>query len=237
MSKNQNKGSFEGVLLIDKPQGKTSFSLVSSLRRLFNVQKIGHAGTLDPMATGVMVMLVGKKYTRLSDQFLCSHKEYLAEVTLGITTDSYDAEGSVTDTSPLIPTETEVLEALKQFQGFVQQVPPMFSAKKQQGQKLYDLARKGIEVERPAVEVHLNTVFIQYEYPRVLLRVECSKGTYIRSIAHDLGKLLGCGGHLSALRRTRSGDFHIDNCIDGKLLSGSYEEILPHFANHLKNTP
>lgn len=207
-----------GVLLIDKPKGKTSFSLVGVLRRLLNVQKIGHAGTLDPFATGVMVMLIGKQYTKMSDQLLCADKEYITTALLGIETDSYDCDGQETARSDYIPSIDALKSALETFQGEVFQIPPMFSAKKKNGKKLYELARQGITIDRAPVPVTIYTELIRYDYPYVELRVSCSKGTYIRSIAHDLGQLLGCGAHLSDLRRIRSGSFHIDNCLDGSQL-------------------
>ena len=196
-----------GILLIDKPRNKTSFSLVAALRRLLKVKKIGHAGTLDPFATGIMVLLVGKQYTRLSDQLLCADKEYVAQVRFGIETDSYDCDGEVIKESPIVPSKEELEQVLAFFQGEIEQIPPMFSAKKQKGKKLYELARQGITVDRPSVTISLTTELIRYEYPFADIRVKCSKGTYIRSIAHDLGERLGCFGHLSALRRTRSGSF------------------------------
>lgn len=205
--------AIEGILLVDKPKGISSFSLVQTLRRRLNVKKIGHAGTLDPFATGVMVMLIGRSYTRLSDQFLCSDKEYVAEVYLGTTTDTYDSEGTITSQSSYIPSLEDIQLALLQFQGEIEQIPPMYSAKKQQGKKLYELARKGIEVERAPVRLTVHTHFIRYAYPYLELRIVCSKGTYIRSIAYDLGVKLGCGAHLTNLRRTRSGQFKIENCI------------------------
>lgn len=214
----------EGILLVDKSKGPSSFKLVSILRKKLGVKKIGHAGTLDPFATGVMVMLIGRRYTRLSDQFLCNDKEYIAEVHLGITTDTYDSEGIVIEKSLIIPTLEDIQNALKAFQGEVEQVPPMYSAKKIQGKKLYELARKGIEVERKAVKVVLETILMRYEYPILELRVLCSKGTYIRSIAYDLGLKLGCGAHLSNLRRIRSGKFCINDCIpEGDLSSPSVD--------------
>lgn len=208
----------EGILLVNKPKGKTSFSLVGMLRRHLNVKKIGHAGTLDPFATGVMVMLIGKKFTSLSDSFLNDDKEYVAEVKLGVSTDSFDCDGEVTGTSDLIPTEEAIRQAVNSFQGRVLQVPPMFSAKKQNGKKLYELARKGETVERPPVDVEMTTTILKYEFPFLVLHVKCSKGTYIRAIANDLGNLLGCGAHLTNLQRTRSGRFSIDQCLDGTLL-------------------
>lgn len=209
---------YQGILLIDKPQNKTSFSLVAALRRLLKVKKIGHAGTLDPFATGVMVLLIGKEYTRLSDKLLCADKEYLAQVKLGIETDSYDCTGQIISESSIIPSKAELETALAYFQGDIEQIPPMFSAKKQKGKKLYELARKGITVERQAVKITLETQLIDYTYPYVNILIKCSKGTYIRSIAQELGQRLGCYGHLSALKRTRSGSFLLENCIDGAIL-------------------
>ena len=181
------------------------------------MKKIGHAGTLDPFATGVMVMLIGRQYTKLSDSFLGADKEYLTTVHFGITTDSYDCDGKVMETNSLIPTQEQLKEALKSFQGEVLQIPPMFSAKKIGGKKLYELARKGISIERKPALVSMTVDLIKYHYPFAELRINCSKGTYIRSIADDLGKMLGCGAHLSALQRVRSGAFHLDQCIDGAL--------------------
>lgn len=201
-----------GYLLIDKPKGKTAFHLVSVLRKRLGLWKIGHAGTLDPQATGVMVMLLGK-YTKMSDQFLNQSKEYVAEIHLGIETDSYDSEGQETGRCSAVPTPAELSCAIERFQGEIEQIPPMFSAKKINGQKLYTLARQGKEIERPAAKVHLEIELLNYAYPTVSLRVHCSKGTYIRSLAHDLGTTLGCGAHLSGLVRTKSGPFHLHHCI------------------------
>lgn len=203
----------EGILLIDKPAGITSFRLVAILRKKLHVKKIGHAGTLDPFATGVMVMLVGRNYTRLSDKLLGQNKKYRVRVRLGVTTDSYDCEGKVTSTSDVVPSLEEVQEVLKAFQGAIMQTPPMFSAKKVEGKKLYELARKGEEVERKPVEVTVQTELEGYNYPYVDLSVSCSKGTYIRSIAHDLGLKLGCGAHAEKLIRTQSGQFTLEQCI------------------------
>lgn len=207
----------EGILLVDKPAGKTSFSLVTALRRLTHISKIGHAGTLDPFATGLMIMLLGK-FTRLSNDYLTEEKEYTCTLLLGQATDSYDCDGKTTSTSTLVPTLDQITAALTSFQGIVQQVPPMFSAKKIQGKKLYELARKGITIERQPVSVHLKTTLLGYTYPTLSLHIVCSKGTYIRSLAHDLGLLLGCGAHLCELRRLRSGSFHVKDSINGDLL-------------------
>lgn len=205
----------EGILLVDKPKGKTSFSLIAALRKILNVQKIGHAGTLDPMATGLMVLLIGKRYTSLSDQFISNDKEYLAEITLGAATDTYDAEGTISETSSLIPTQDQVLAVLKTFQGTVSQTPPMFSAKKIGGKKLYELARQGLSIERKSVLVEMQIELLEYLYPKIHLRINCSKGTYVRSIAHDMGIALGCFGHLTALVRSRSGKYLLMNCTSG----------------------
>lgn len=203
----------KGILLVNKQAGSTSFHLVSLLRRLTRIQKIGHAGTLDPFATGVMVMLIGSEYTKKSDQFLICDKQYRATLHLGITTDTYDIEGQVTQENSFIPTLTQIEQALSQFQGEVQQIPPMFSAKKIQGKKLYELARKGIEIERKPTTVKLNIQYLCYNYPKLEILVDCSKGTYIRSLAYDIGKVLGTGAHLSSLIRTKSGSFYLDECV------------------------
>lgn len=213
----------QGILLINKTGGKTSFALVAALRKALGVRKIGHAGTLDPFATGVMVFMIGKKYTRLSNHFLCQDKEYRACLHLGISTDTFDCEGTTLETSVLEPSLQQVQDAIALFQGEIEQLPPMFSAKKVNGQKLCDLARKGKTVERTPVKVYVETTLIEYRYPFLNLHVKCSKGTYIRSIADELGKHLGCGAHLSALERTRSGTFHLEECLDGALLANAPE--------------
>lgn len=206
-------GDVQGLLYIDKPVGVTAFFLVSYLRRLLGVRTIGHAGTLDPFATGVMVLLVGKRFTRLSDTFLATEKSYQARLQLGITTDTYDSEGVVVKTDERVPLLSDVEHAMSRFQGSCLQTPPMFSAKKQQGKKLCDLARAGKTVERLPVTVQLDTQLISYDYPVLDFQVTCSKGTYIRTIGHDIGELLGCGGHLTGLRRLRSGTVDIADCV------------------------
>ncbi|MCH9626390.1 MAG: tRNA pseudouridine synthase B [Chlamydiales bacterium] len=222
----------EGLLLVNKPQGRTSFSLIRALRKLTGIRKIGHSGTLDPFATGVMVMLIGRAYTRLSDQFLCQDKEYLAEVHLGVNTDTYDCDGKVVARSKKVPTLERITEALAYFQGEIEQIPPMYSAKKVGGKKLYELARKGEEVERLPAKVSVETELLTYAYPHLRLKVACSKGTYIRSIAYELGRRLGCGAHLSQLQRTRSGIYTIDNCLDGNLLDQTGFDITPYLQIH-----
>ncbi len=168
-----------------------------------------------------MVMLVGKQFTRLSDSFLGQDKEYLAEVRLGVTTDTYDCEGQVQTSSDAIPSQTDIDEALTHFQGEIEQIPPMFSAKKIGGKKLYEMARKGKTIDRPPAKVVVEAQVVSYAYPHLVLHVTCSKGTYIRSLAHDIGQHLGCGAHLSGLRRLRSGQFRIEECINGTLLDST----------------
>lgn len=210
-----------GILPVGKSIGCSSFFLVRLLRKLTNVSKIGHAGTLDPLASGVMILLIGKAFTRKAPFFLTQDKDYLATVFLGSATDTYDQEGTVTDTSPLQPSLEDLQKALAFFQGDLQQIPPMYSAKKFQGKKLYELALKGVSVERAPCPVHVKTELIGYSYPFVQLFITCSKGTYVRSIAHELGLKLGCFAHLHALVRKRVGSFHLDDCVDqSKLLPG-----------------
>lgn len=194
-----------GFLVVDKPQGMTSHDVVAKVRRGIGVKRIGHAGTLDPMATGVLVLCIGQA-TRLSEYVMDSTKVYTAAVRLGIETDTYDADGQIIathDTSHL--TSADIESALAHFQGAVEQVPPMYSAIKQGGKKLYELAREGKEVERTARTVSMQTTLRDLNLPDLTIRVDCSAGTYIRSIAHDLGAMLGVGAHLTALRRDASG--------------------------------
>jgi tRNA pseudouridine55 synthase len=194
-----------GFLVVDKPQGMTSHDVVAKVRRGTGVRRIGHAGTLDPMATGVLVLCVGAA-TRLSEYAMHATKVYEAAIRLGVETDTYDAEGTVVSTTDASHvTRSDVESALGHFQGDVEQVPPMYSAIKQGGKKLYELARQGKEVEREARAVWLKTELMDAALPDVTLRVTSSAGTYIRSLAHDLGAMLGVGAHLTALRRVRSG--------------------------------
>ena len=201
----------EGILLVDKPQGITSHDVVSKLRRVFHIKKIGHAGTLDPMATGLMLMLVGKA-TKVSQYLMSMDKEYTGTIRLGVITDSQDADGEVVEERPVPElTEEAVLKEMKAFIGDQYQTPPMFSAKKINGQKLYKLARQGKTVEREPRVINISKFELpRFAPPELDFIVACSKGTYVRTIAHDLGERLGCGGHLSALRRTGVGKFRIE---------------------------
>lgn len=217
-----------GILLVDKAKGSTSFHLVALLRRLTKIEKIGHAGTLDPFATGLMVMLIGRDYTRKSDSFLTCDKQYRATLFLGIATDTYDLEGQVISRSDKIPTLKEIELAIAPFQGEILQIPPMFSAKKIEGKKLCDLARRGIVLERQPAKVRLEIELLSYTYPHLEIEVTCSKGTYIRSLAYDIGGALGCGAHLSSLTRLRSGTFRLDECIPQSHLKNPEYDISPH---------
>jgi tRNA pseudouridine55 synthase len=207
-----------GIILVNKDFGSTSFSLVGLLRKITGERKIGHAGTLDPLATGVMVMLVGREYTRQANNFLNEDKEYLAEVTLGKSTDTFDAEGEIIAGNDTVPSQEDLDAVIAKFQGSIEQIPPMFSAKKVGGKKLYELARKGEVIERKKEKVFVSTDLLSYDYPILKLKIQCSKGTYIRSIAQDVGEMLGCGAYLSALQRTRCGNFKLEDCVDENML-------------------
>ena len=204
----------EGVLLVDKPQGLTSHDVVYHLRRKLQIKKIDHAGTLDPMATGVLVMLIGKA-TRISQYLMSVDKVYEGEATLGVVTDSQDAEGEVMSTQPVPElTEARVREVMKGFLGDQYQIPPMHSAIKIGGVPLYKLARQGEEVEREPRFIRIAAFNLRsFATPKITFELHCTKGTYVRTVAADLGQKLGCGAHLSALRRTGSGKFTIGQCL------------------------
>ncbi len=210
----QQPREMEGVLLVDKPKGLTSHDVVYRLRRKLQMKKIGHAGTLDPMATGVLVMLIGKA-TRISQYLMSVDKIYEGEATLGVVTDSQDAEGEVMETRPVPElTEAQVREVMKTFLGDQYQTPPMHSAIKIGGVKLYQLARQGQEVEREPRFIRVVSFdLLSFALPKLTFDLHCTKGTYVRTVAHDLGQKLGCGAHLSALRRTGSGQFKIAQCL------------------------
>ncbi|MBF0217509.1 MAG: tRNA pseudouridine(55) synthase TruB [Candidatus Omnitrophica bacterium] len=205
-----------GILVIDKPKDMTSHDVVSWVRRKFAIDKVGHAGTLDPNATGVLVLLLGKA-TKMSDTFMNSDKEYLAVMELGKTTDSCDACGKVTaekGIKDLDLDETKISETVKRFTGVIDQLPPMFSAIKIGGEKLYNLARKGIEIEREPKKVNIKEIEVtKIELPIVEFRVLCGKGTYIRQLVYDIGEKLSSGAYLKELRRTRSGDFTVEKSV------------------------
>jgi tRNA pseudouridine55 synthase len=201
----------EGILLVDKPQGITSHDVVSKMRRVYHMKKVGHAGTLDPMATGLLLILIGKA-TKASQYLMSMDKEYTGTVRLGQITDSQDADGAMLEERPVPElTEVEVRAKMKTFLGDQYQTPPMFSAKKINGQKLYKLARQGKTVEREPRVIHISRFELtKLALPEVSFIVGTSKGAYVRTIAHDLGERFGCGGHLNELRRTAVGQFRIE---------------------------
>ncbi len=224
----------EGILLLDKPLGRTSFFCVHKVRKRLGVQRVGHAGTLDPLATGLLVLLVGRRYTKMAAQFLEHDKVYRATLCLGIETNTYDREGEPKEVSSEPPTEEQLQLALKQFQGETLQTPPMYAAKKLQGKRLYELARAGIEVERAPVLVRMEIELESYHYPHLELMVRCSKGTYIRSLAHDFGRAVGCGAHLAGLVRMASGPFSLEQAISYEQLEQLPAEELPLMREELK---
>jgi tRNA pseudouridine55 synthase len=222
----------DGILNINKPAGKTSFAIVAMVKRLTGEKHAGHAGTLDPMATGVLPVCLGQA-TRLVEYLMDTTKTYRAEIELGVSTDSYDREGAVTqkcDASAV--TIAQIETALNSFRGVITQIPPMYSAVKHQGKPLYELARAGIDVERKGRTAKIYSLEIRdWRNPFLTIEVTCGKGTYIRSLANDLGQALGCGATLSALQRSRCGIFDINEAVTPEYLeeacrSGYWESLL-----------
>ena len=215
----------DGIINIDKPIGKTSFAVVAAIRRLAGERRVGHGGTLDPMASGVLPVCIGRG-TRVVEFLAEARKTYAAEITLGVTTDTYDTEGRITQRGDPFGIEREtIVEALESFQGRVEQRPPMFSAVKHNGRRLYELARMGVTVERPLRPANIYRIeLLNYASPLLTLEVECGKGTYIRSIADDLGRALGCGAHLTGLVRTAYGPFRIEDAVSLDGFEAAYRE-------------
>ena len=204
---------YNGILLLNKEPGFTSHDAVAKLRGILRFRRIGHAGTLDPMAQGLLVMLLGKA-TRASEYASGAEKEYIADFILGVETDTQDTTGNVFTEAPVDVTESQLRQALSSFEGGYDQVPPMYSAIQKDGVRLYDLARKGKEVERESRFIALPLLeLLSFGPPRGKLRVRCSKGTYIRTLCHDLGQRLGCGGAMSALTRVQAGDFSLEDAL------------------------
>lgn len=216
--------ALDGALLLDKPLGLSSNGALQSAKKLYAARKAGHAGTLDPLATGLLVVLFGEA-TKLAGLLLDQDKEYLATVKLGETTSTGDAEGAVLETRPVLLGETQVEAALARFRGEIQQKPPMHSALKRDGVPLYKLARRGLDVERAVRHVRiLELEAVRVDAPLLELRVRCSKGTYIRTLAEDIGAALGTGAHLRALRRTASGRFHVADAMGLEALTALASE-------------
>lgn len=198
-----------GILLVDKPQGWTSHDVVAKLRGVFGEKRIGHSGTLDPMATGLLAVFLGRA-TKAVEFSEAAEKEYLAHLRLGVVTDTQDTTGTVLQQSDGVPDRAALEAVLPQFRGELEQIPPMYSAIKVNGQKLYDIARRGGEVERKPRRITIHELeLLGEEAGDYLLRVRCSKGTYVRTLCHDIGAALGCGGAMSALRRTRIGVYDV----------------------------
>lgn len=203
----------DGVLLLDKPGGMTSNAALQTARRLFSAAKAGHTGTLDPLATGLLPLCFGEA-TKFSADLLHADKTYEADILFGATTDTGDSEGSVLERRPVAFGLADLERVLERFRGPIRQIPPMYSALKRDGKPLYELARQGIEVERAAREVCIHELtLLEFAADRCRLRVNCSKGTYIRTLAEDIGAALGCGAHLTALRRTAVGSLRVESAL------------------------
>src|SRR5260221_1133562 len=202
--------ALDGAILIDKPSGPTSHDVVDAIRRKFGIKKVGHCGTLDPNATGLLIIVLGRG-TKLSEKLMGDDKVYEGTIKFGVTTNSYDVDGEILETKTVPPLTLEGLnEEAAKFVGDQMQMPPMVSAIKMNGVPLYKLARKGIEVEREPRLVHIyNFRFTNYSEPLGEFRLACTKGTYVRSVAHDLGQKVGCGAHFATLRRSVSGKFDV----------------------------
>ena len=217
--------NMDGILNINKPGGRTSFSIVAMVRRLSGEQRVGHAGTLDPLATGVLPVCLGRA-TRVIEFLVNTTKAYRAEIELGVATDTYDASGKITQAEDSTGINRRQLEsALTSYRGLIEQTPPMYSAVKYQGKPLYKLARAGINIERKSRQVRIHRLeLIDWQPPIITIEVVCGKGTYIRSLAHDLGQTLGCGAHLKSLVRLRCGFFNIKDAVPLPRLEDAFHQ-------------
>lgn len=214
-----NHNQPHGFLLINKPTGPTSHDIIDQLRKITGIKKIGHAGTLDPFATGLLLVAIGKQATKQIQQFVGLDKEYEATLKLGAVSDTYDRDGKITAQTEVRLQGSEVRlriihEALQKFTGPQKQIPPMFSAKKVKGKKLYELARKGIEIKREPQKITIHKIeLLNYQWPLLKIDVHCSSGTYIRTLAHDIGQTLNTGAYLQELKRTKIGKFALEQAI------------------------
>lgn len=210
----------DGILNINKPEGMTSFDVVRKVKFMAKGKKVGHTGTLDPIASGVLPVCLGRA-TKFSDYMVESKKTYLAQLRLGIATETYDREGSIVNTKDVHLKREDIIKEILSFQGEIEQVPPMYSALKVNGRRLYELARKGIEVERKKRKITIYSIeVVNMELPYVSFKVTCSKGTYIRSLCNDIGNDLNCGGTMWNLKRLSTGGFHIEESIPLADLNG-----------------
>ncbi len=220
----------DGILVVNKPSGITSHDVVDFIRRKFNIKRVGHAGTLDPMATGVLVMLLGKA-TKLSSTFMSDDKEYIAKIFFGKSTDTQDAQGKVIEEKNIESLDIEdIKKALDKFKGEIEQIPPMVSAIKYKGKKLYQLARAGKTVEREPRKITItNLEILDFKFPEMTFKVRCSKGTYVRTLCEDIGKTLGVPSHMSGLIRSASGDFLLK---DSKSPEEAHEKDIISYSNY-----
>jgi len=226
----------DGLLLVDKPPGKTSHDIVDFVRRRFDQRKVGHCGTLDPIATGLLMLVVGKA-TRVQDLLMAEDKEYEGTLKLGETTDTQDAAGKVLETKPVPALDRPAIDAaFAKFSGEFDQIPPMVSAIKKDGVPLYKLAREGKTIDRPARKVRIDKYeILEVALPVIRFRIHCTKGFYVRTYCHDLGQLLGCGGHMAALIRTRSGNFELSKAVRWSDLESA--QGIDYLARHLISLP
>lgn len=232
----QEFSSLDGAILIDKPAGPTSHDVVDVIRRQFGIKKAGHCGTLDPAATGLLIIVLGRG-TKLSERLMADDKVYAGSIKFGETTDSYDADGELVSSLPVPPLTLEELnEAADAFIGDQMQTPPMVSAVKKDGVPLYKLARKGVEVPREPRLIHIyNFRFTEYSEPLGHFRLACTKGTYVRTVAHELGLKIGCGAHLASLRRLVSGKFDVADAVPLEdLTSFTLRDLEAHVIPFLK---
>ena len=225
MSKPRKRGrDIDGVFLLDKPQGMSSNDIMQKVKRVFQANKAGHTGALDPLATGMLPICLGEA-TKFSQFLLDADKRYVVTAKLGERTDTSDAEGQVVETRPVNVETSQILTALEQFRGDILQVPTMFSALKHNGKPLYEYARAGITVEREARPITIFELnFIEYQAPFLTLEVHCSKGTYIRTLVDDLGEVLGCGAHVTVLRRTAVADYPAEKMMTWDALQALAEQ-------------
>jgi len=236
------KNAISGVLVVDKPTGLTSHDVVQIIRRGTNIRRAGHTGTLDPRASGVLVILIGPA-VRLSEYVSASDKRYQAVVRLGTSTDTYDADGRVLSTSAVEISEEQFEQVLQQFVGTIEQVPPPYSAVKVKGKKAYEMAREGEEVDLEPRTINVYSLeLLEWAPPEAVIDVYCSSGTYVRSLAHDLGEKLGCGAHLVGLRRTKSGRFTLRDAVPLRKLqeafhAGNWYQYLIPAAEALADWP
>lgn len=224
--------TLDGLLLVNKPGGMTSHDVVNHVRRQFSIKKVGHCGTLDPMATGLLMLLLGKA-TKIQDLLLSEDKVYEGVLKLGETTNTQDADGEVKESKPVpVLTNEKIEEAFDHFLGDFYQTPPMVSAIKKDGVPLYKLARKGEEVDRPPRLMHVYRYdILDINVPTIRFKVKCTKGFYVRTYCHDIGEKIGCGGHLAELIRHRSGNFKLEDAVSWEALT---ENSSPSFlANHV----